>query len=62
MPAPEDKELTASAMQVLQNQEEAGRVYDMLAEQKLMSYFKETVKLNEKEISYDDFVKLAEKK
>lgn len=62
MPAPEDKELTASAMQVLQNQEEAGRVYDMLAEQKLMNYFKETVKLNEKEISYDDFVKLAEKK
>lgn len=62
MPAPEDKELTASAMQVLQNQEEAGRVYDMLAEQKLISYFKETVKLNEKEISYDDFVKLAEKR
>jgi len=62
MPAPDDKELTASAMQVLQNQEEAGRVYDMLAEQKLMNYFKETVKLNEKEISYDDFVKLAEKK
>jgi len=62
MPAPEDKELTASAMQVLQNQEEAARVYDMLAEQKLMTYFKETVKLNEKEISYDDFVKLAEKR
>ena len=62
MPAPEDKELTASAMQVLQNQEEAGRVYDMLAEKKLMSYFKDTVKLNEKEISYDDFVKLAENK
>ena len=62
MPAPEDKELTASAMQVLQNQEEANRVYDMLAEQKLMTYFKETVKLNEKEISYDDFVKLAEKR
>lgn len=62
MPAPEDKELTASAMQVLQNQEEAARVYDMLAEQKLMTYFKETVKLNEKEISYEDFVKLAEKR
>ncbi len=59
MPAPEDKELTASAMQILQNQEEAARIYDMIAEQKLTSYFKETVKLNEKEISYDDFVKLA---
>lgn len=61
MPAPEDKELTASAMQVLQNREEANRVYDMLAEQKLTTYFKDTVKLNEKEISYDEFVELASK-
>ena len=59
MPAPDDKELTASAMQVLQNQEEANRIYDMLAEQKLTTYFKETVKLNDKEISYDDFVEMA---
>jgi len=35
IPAPEDKELTASAVQVLGNKEEAGRIYDMLAEQKL---------------------------
>ena len=61
MPAPEDKELTASAMQVLQNQEEAARVYDMLGEQKLTAFFKETVKLNEKEISYDEFVAMASK-
>jgi len=61
MPAPEDKELTASAMQVLQNKEEANRIYDMLGEQKLTRYFKETVKLNQKEISYDDFVEMASK-
>ncbi len=61
MPAPDDKELTASAMQVLQNQEEANRIYDMLGEQKLTKFFKETVKLNEKEISYDKFVELASK-
>ena len=61
MPAPEDAELTSSAMQVLQNREEANRVYDMLAERKLTHYFKETVKLNEKEISYDEFVELASK-
>jgi trigger factor len=59
IPAPEDQELTASAMQVLQNREEATRVYDMLAEQKLTNYFKSTVKLNEKHISYDDFIALA---
>ena len=61
MPAPEDKELTASAMEVLKNQEEANRVYDMLAEQKLTAFFKESVKLNEKEVSYDEFVELAGK-
>ncbi len=61
MPAPGDDELTQSAMQVLQNKDEANRIYDMLAEQKLTTYFKETVKLNEKEIAYDDFVELASK-
>ena len=59
MPAPEDKELTQSAMQILGNREEANKIYDMLAEQKLTTYFKETVKLNEKEISYDEFVEMA---
>lgn len=59
MPAPEDKELTASAMQILQNREEANRIYDMMAENKLTEYFKETVKLNEKEVSYEEFNELA---
>ncbi len=59
MPAPGDEELTQSAMQVLQNRDEANRVYDMLAERKLTTYFKETVKLNEKEVSYDQFVEMA---
>lgn len=61
IPAPEDAELTKTAMQVLTNQEEANRIYDMLAETKLTKIFKDTVKLNEKEISYDAFVELANK-
>lgn len=61
IPAPEDNELTASALQVLQNKEEATRIYDMLAENKLTQYFKSTVKLNEKTVSYDEFVELASK-
>jgi len=61
MPAPEDKELTASAMQVLQNREEANRIYDMMAEQRFTAYIKDTVKLNDKEVSYDEFVDLASK-
>jgi trigger factor len=61
IPAPEDKELTASAIQVLGNKEESARVYDMLAETKLTEYFKSTVKLKNKEVSYDEFVELASK-
>lgn len=62
MPAPEDKELEASAMQVLGDAKEAQQIYDMIAEEKLTKYFKETVKLDEKEVSYDDFVKIAQDK
>lgn len=61
MPAPTDEELTASALQILQNQEEANKVYDRLAEQKLTTFFKETVKLNEKELDYEAFAELASK-
>lgn len=61
MPAPADAELTSSAINILKNKEEANRIYDMLAENKLTTFFKQTVKLNEKEISYEDFVKLAAK-
>jgi trigger factor len=61
MPVPEDRELTESAISVLKNKEEANRVYDMMAENKLTEFFKKTVKLNEKEVSYDDFVAIASK-
>lgn len=59
IPAPEDAELTSQAVKALSNREEAGRIYDMLAETKLMEFFKNTVKLNTKEVSYDAFVELA---
>lgn len=61
IPAPEDAELTKQAAGALQNREEANRIYDMMAETKLTKYFKDTVKLNAKEISYDEFVELASK-
>lgn len=62
MPAPEDAELTLSAQQVLSNNKEAQQIYDMLGEEKMMKYFKETVKLEEKEVDYDEFVKIAQDK
>ncbi len=61
IPAPEDKELTTSAIQVLTNKEESARVYDMLAETKLTEFFKKTVKLTDKMVSYDEFVEIASK-
>jgi trigger factor len=61
MPAPDDEELTKSAINILQNREEANRVYEMLAEQKLTNFFKQTVSLKDKEVSYDEFVALAQK-
>lgn len=59
IPAPEDNELTESAKQVLGNREEATRIYDMLAEHKLTQFFKDTVKLSDKEVSYETFVEHA---
>ena len=59
LPAPEEKELTESARKVLENQDEANRIYEMMTGEKLLKFFKETVKLTEKEISYDEFVKIA---
>lgn len=61
IPTPEDEQLTSTALSVLKNKEEANRIYDMLAEQKLTKYFKDTVKLNEKQVTYDEFVALASK-
>ena len=59
MPAPEDNILDEQAKNVLSNQEEANRIYDNLYMNKIMAYFKETVKLNEKELPYDKFVEQA---
>ncbi len=59
IPAPEDAQLTSQAQQALSDRNEANRIYDMLAESKLTEFFKSTVKLTDKEMSYDAFVELA---
>ncbi len=62
MDAPDDAELTTTARGFLQKREEAERIQEMLIEQKLNNFFKTTVKLNEKEVSYDEFVEIAAQK
>ncbi|MCZ4408064.1 trigger factor [Cryomorphaceae bacterium 1068] len=59
MPAPEDKELEESAKRVLGNQEEARKIYDMLYDEKLITYVKENASVSDKEVSFDKFVELA---
>jgi len=59
MPAPEDKELEESAKRVLGNQDEARKIYDMLYDEKLIAYVKETATVKDKEVSFDKFVELA---
>ena len=61
MMVPSDEEMNKYAQNVLSNQEEARKIYDSLYDQKVLNFLKETVKVNEKEVSYDDFVKLASK-
>lgn len=47
---------------ILGNQDEVKKVYDDLFDKKLMALYKEKLKLNEVEISFDDFVKLVTEK
>jgi trigger factor len=61
IPAPEDQELTQTALKVLSNQDEARKIYDMLYDEKLVAYIRENATVNEKEVSYDAFVEMASK-
>jgi len=62
MPAPEEKELEEQAKNVLSNQDEANKIYDNLYSKKMMLFFKETVSIKEKEMSYEKFMEAATKK
>ena len=58
----DDAEMEETANRVLENQDEAKRLYEQLYAEKLRTFYNSTAKIKEKEVSYDDFVKLAEKK
>ncbi|MBW6484214.1 MAG: trigger factor [Vicingaceae bacterium] len=57
----DDERLSETANNVLQNQEEARRIYEMLYDSKLKDIYKSTFKLKEKEIDYENFVSLVNK-
>ena len=54
---PEEKELEEIANRVLSNEEEAKRLSDQLMNEKLLTFFKENIKLKTKEVTYEGFIK-----
>ena len=61
-PEGDDNQLTEIASNILKNEDEKKKLYDQIFDERTLSVYKENFKLNEKSISYDDFVKLASEK
>lgn len=54
------EQLNMIADSVLQNKDEANKIYDQLFDEKIKEVFKSKLKLNKKEVSYDDFIKIVD--
>ena len=61
-PIPTDDKMSEIIGNILKKDDEKKKVYDQLYDVKTLKIYKEIFKLNEKAISYDDFVKLATEK
>ncbi len=59
MMIPPDEELSKAAKNVLSNEDESRKIFDMMYDQKVVLFLKETLRISEKELDYDSFVKLA---
>ena len=58
----DDEMLKGIAENALKNEEEARRINDQVYNAKLLSYYKENFKVDEKEVTYDEFIKLVTEK
>lgn len=61
MPAPSDEELEGTAARIFQNQEETKRLSEQLMSTKVLEFYKENVKVKEKEVSFEEFIAEAYK-
>ena len=61
-PEGDENQLNEIANNILKNEEEKKKIYDQIFDERTLTVYKENFKLNEKSISYDDFVKLASEK
>lgn len=57
---PGDEDLDRWAVEISKNKEEAKRIYDIETDKKLIAFFKETIKLEEKTVSFDEFNAMVE--
>ncbi len=57
-----DEDVEKWSQEILKNKEEVNKLFETEMQNKIIAYLKETIKLNEKEISLEDFNKLMEKK
>src|SRR5690606_18430899 len=55
---PTDEQLNQFALQLLQDREQANRLFEEAKALKVFDFLKESIKLNSKEIQYTDFEKL----
>ena len=58
----DDKMLDQFAQNFLQKEEEVRKIYDQILDERIMAFYKDTVKITDKEVSFDEFVKLASTK
>ncbi len=54
-----DEDITKAAQNYLAKNEESRQIFEQLMQEKLLTMYKETLNLKTKEVSFDDFVKLA---
>jgi trigger factor len=58
----DDEMLKGIAENALNNEEEVRRISDQVYNAKLLAYYKESFKVEEKEVTYDEFIKLVTEK
>jgi len=58
--SPEEEMLEQYAQQILANKDEEKNIYERAFASKMTAFFKESFKMNVKEISYEDFTKMAQ--
>lgn len=56
-PDPEEEMLNGFVQRIMSNQEEVKKVYEQLLDVKILELFKNQLKLNKKQVTFDEFVK-----